>query len=147
MATHHDEDTMPEETQGYKLSQPKQSIAEYQQMGTSIYRFQTSNPQRGHGQWAAYRPLCKQVCLRCWHRKPHGNKQVLCGLQLGVSLGNLPGSCEPCLVNLQCEAPPPEDKTAFNLAPHSALLGDLSGSGIGTALGIPWAPSREPKRH
>lgn len=24
---------MPEETQGYKLSQPKQSLAEYQQMG------------------------------------------------------------------------------------------------------------------
>ena len=31
MATH--EDTMPEETTGYKLSQPKQSLAEYQQMG------------------------------------------------------------------------------------------------------------------
>lgn len=29
----HDEDTLPEETQGYKLSQPKQSLAEYQQMG------------------------------------------------------------------------------------------------------------------
>jgi Rho GDP-dissociation inhibitor len=27
------EDSMPEETQGYKLSQPKQSLAEYQQMG------------------------------------------------------------------------------------------------------------------
>lgn len=26
---------MPEETQGYKLSQPKQSLAEYQQMGMS----------------------------------------------------------------------------------------------------------------
>lgn len=38
MATHHDDDsTMPEETQGYKLSQPKQSIAEYQQMGMSIH--------------------------------------------------------------------------------------------------------------
>lgn len=35
MASHHDEDTMPEETQGYKLSQPKQSMAEYQQMGES----------------------------------------------------------------------------------------------------------------
>ena len=33
MATHHDDDVMPEETQGYKLSQPKQSLAEYQQMG------------------------------------------------------------------------------------------------------------------
>lgn len=39
MASHHDEDTMPEETQGYKLSQPKQSIAEYQQMGMSINTF------------------------------------------------------------------------------------------------------------
>jgi hypothetical protein len=29
----HDDDAMPEETQGYKLSQPKQSLAEYQQMG------------------------------------------------------------------------------------------------------------------
>ncbi len=35
MASHHDEDVMPEETQGYKLSQPKQSLAEYQQMGES----------------------------------------------------------------------------------------------------------------
>jgi len=33
MASHHDE-TMPEETHGYKLSQPKQSLAEYQNMGT-----------------------------------------------------------------------------------------------------------------
>ncbi|RBQ74533.1 hypothetical protein VDGD_21387 [Verticillium dahliae] len=35
MASHaaHDDDVMPEETQGYKLSQPKQSLAEYQQMG------------------------------------------------------------------------------------------------------------------
>lgn len=33
MASHHDEDTMPEETAGYKLSQPKQSLAEYHQMG------------------------------------------------------------------------------------------------------------------
>lgn len=35
MATPHEDDTMPEETQGYKLSQPKHSLAEYQQMGTS----------------------------------------------------------------------------------------------------------------
>ncbi|KAK1840322.1 RHO protein GDP dissociation inhibitor [Colletotrichum chrysophilum] len=34
MASHEQEDTMPEETQGYKLSQPKQSLAEYQKMGT-----------------------------------------------------------------------------------------------------------------
>lgn len=38
MASHHDDDTMPEETQGYKLSQPKQSLAEYQQMGEFIMR-------------------------------------------------------------------------------------------------------------
>lgn len=37
MASNHDEDTMPEETQGYKLSQPKQSLAEYQQMGMSMH--------------------------------------------------------------------------------------------------------------
>lgn len=30
----HDDDNLPEETQGYKLSQPKQSLAQYQQMGT-----------------------------------------------------------------------------------------------------------------
>lgn len=35
MASHEQEDTMPEETQGYKLSQPKQSLAEYQKMGES----------------------------------------------------------------------------------------------------------------
>lgn len=47
MASHHDEDTMPEETQGYKLSQPKQSLAEYQQMGTSI---STLNPPTHDGE-------------------------------------------------------------------------------------------------
>ncbi|KAK1446725.1 RHO protein GDP dissociation inhibitor [Colletotrichum cuscutae] len=36
MASHEQEDTMPEETQGYKLSQPKQSLAEYQKMVTSV---------------------------------------------------------------------------------------------------------------
>lgn len=35
----HDDDTMPEETQGYKLSQPKQTLAEYQQMGAFISTF------------------------------------------------------------------------------------------------------------
>lgn len=33
MASHHDDDTMPDQTAGYKLSQPKQSLAEYDQMG------------------------------------------------------------------------------------------------------------------
>ncbi|KAI1266101.1 hypothetical protein F5Y18DRAFT_426614 [Xylariaceae sp. FL1019] len=32
MASHEDNDHLPEETQGYKLSQPKQSLAEYQNM-------------------------------------------------------------------------------------------------------------------
>lgn len=38
MASHDDNDHLPEETQGYKLSQPKQSLAEYQNMGA--YDFQ-----------------------------------------------------------------------------------------------------------
>ncbi|RGP59603.1 rho protein gdp dissociation inhibitor containing protein [Fusarium sporotrichioides] len=41
----HDDDTMPEETQGYKLSQPKQSLAEYQQMDAgdeSLQRYKES---------------------------------------------------------------------------------------------------------
>ncbi|CRK30110.1 hypothetical protein BN1708_015749, partial [Verticillium longisporum] len=40
MASHpaHDDDVMPEETQGYKLSQPKQSLAEYQQMGKNTVK-------------------------------------------------------------------------------------------------------------
>ncbi|KAF3767091.1 hypothetical protein M406DRAFT_40411 [Cryphonectria parasitica EP155] len=45
MASHHDDDTMPEETQGYKLSQPKQSLAEYQQMDEndeSLQRYKQS---------------------------------------------------------------------------------------------------------
>ncbi|KAI0193408.1 RHO protein GDP dissociation inhibitor [Xylaria flabelliformis] len=33
MASHDENDHLPEETQGYKLSQPKQSLAEYQDMG------------------------------------------------------------------------------------------------------------------
>ncbi|OHW97037.1 rho protein GDP dissociation inhibitor containing protein [Colletotrichum incanum] len=41
MASHEQEDTMPEETQGYKLSQPKQSLAEYQKMAL-IRDFYTS---------------------------------------------------------------------------------------------------------
>jgi len=31
----HDEEILPEQTQGYKLSQPKQSLAEYENMGKS----------------------------------------------------------------------------------------------------------------
>ncbi|KAF3345507.1 Putative dioxygenase [Verticillium dahliae VDG2] len=40
----HDDDVMPEETQGYKLSQPKQSLAEYQQMA---YRMLTEAVNEG----------------------------------------------------------------------------------------------------
>lgn len=45
MASHHDDDVMPEATQGYKLSQPKQSLAEYQQMDSndeSLQRYKES---------------------------------------------------------------------------------------------------------
>ncbi|KAL1888406.1 rho GDP dissociation inhibitor [Ceratocystis pirilliformis] len=41
----HDDDTMPEETQGYKLSQPKQSLAAYQKMDAndeSLQRYKES---------------------------------------------------------------------------------------------------------
>ncbi|KAJ4151608.1 hypothetical protein LMH87_012298 [Akanthomyces muscarius] len=41
----HDDDTMPEETQGYKLSQPKQSLAEYEKMDAgdeSLQRYKQS---------------------------------------------------------------------------------------------------------
>lgn len=36
MASQEHDDDIHEETPGYKLSQPKQSLAEYQQMGTSV---------------------------------------------------------------------------------------------------------------
>ncbi|KAK1241144.1 hypothetical protein MKX08_001118 [Trichoderma sp. CBMAI-0020] len=45
MASHHDDDTMPEQTEGYKLSQPKQSLAEYHQMDAgdeSLQRYKQS---------------------------------------------------------------------------------------------------------
>jgi hypothetical protein len=38
----HDEDLMPENTSGYKISQPKQSLADYQKMGMSTYAAVTS---------------------------------------------------------------------------------------------------------
>ena len=39
MASNDQDDHMPEETQGYKLSQPKQSLAEYQNMGEKQFLF------------------------------------------------------------------------------------------------------------
>ncbi|CAI4210915.1 unnamed protein product [Parascedosporium putredinis] len=41
----HDDETMPEETQGYKLTQPKQSLADYQNMDSndeSLQRYKES---------------------------------------------------------------------------------------------------------
>ena len=121
MASHHDEDTMPEETQGYKLSQPKQSLAEYQQMGMSINTYQTSYPQRGNDQWAAHEPLCKQVYLQWRHSRLHLSKQVLCVLPLGLSR-NPPGCYEPRQVNHQPKAPPTQDETIFTVEPRPAPL-------------------------
>ncbi|OAQ68824.1 RHO protein GDP dissociation inhibitor containing protein [Pochonia chlamydosporia 170] len=45
MASHVD-DSMPEETQGYKLSQPKQSLADYQKMGKSIPILPSCQPSK-----------------------------------------------------------------------------------------------------
>jgi Rho GDP-dissociation inhibitor len=48
----HDDDNLPEETQGYKLSQPKQSLAEYQQMDAndeSLQRYKESLGLGGGG--------------------------------------------------------------------------------------------------
>ncbi|KAI1203864.1 rho GDP dissociation inhibitor [Nemania serpens] len=45
MAPHEDNDHLPEETQGYKLSQPKQSLAEYENMDAndeSLQRYKKS---------------------------------------------------------------------------------------------------------
>ncbi|KAI1298938.1 rho GDP dissociation inhibitor [Xylaria venustula] len=45
MASHEDNDHLPEETQGYKLSQPKQSLTEYQNMDAndeSLQRYKKS---------------------------------------------------------------------------------------------------------
>ncbi|KAL8346915.1 hypothetical protein RB601_003441 [Gaeumannomyces tritici] len=49
MASHED-DTMPEETQGYKLSQPKQSLAEYSQMDSNDESLQRYKQSLGFGQ-------------------------------------------------------------------------------------------------
>ncbi|CAN8102507.1 unnamed protein product [Discula destructiva] len=60
----HDEDTMPEETQGYKLSQPKQSMAEYQQMDAndeSLQRYKESLGLTGGKDLSD--PSDKRVCI------------------------------------------------------------------------------------
>lgn len=66
MASHHDEDTMPEETQGYKLSQPKQSMAEYQQMGESkLPNLPTALPP-AHHTMASHGRDCTNQTSKCF---------------------------------------------------------------------------------
>jgi hypothetical protein len=70
----HDDDTMPEETQGYKLSQPKQSLAEYQQMGRcSLFPWVSWFDVL----WYARRMAFGYVVCRLviWHR--HGMMRVM----------------------------------------------------------------------
>ncbi|SPN99890.1 probable rho GDP dissociation inhibitor [Cephalotrichum gorgonifer] len=45
----HDDDTLPEETQGYKLSQPKQTLAEYNQMDAGDESLQKYKESLGLG--------------------------------------------------------------------------------------------------
>ncbi|EQL00846.1 hypothetical protein G6O67_005411 [Ophiocordyceps sinensis] len=64
MATPHEEDTMPEETQGYKLSQPKQSLAEYQQMDADDESLQRYKESLGLGGGKDISdPSDKRVCI------------------------------------------------------------------------------------
>lgn len=79
-----------------------------------------SHPQRGHDQWAAHRPLCRQVCLQWRHPELHGDKQVLCDLQMGASLGNPPDCYGPRRVNLQLQGPQP--KAGLSSSWHLILL-------------------------
>ncbi|KAK5988075.1 Rho GDP-dissociation inhibitor [Cladobotryum mycophilum] len=59
----HDDDTMPEETQGYKLNQPKQSLAVYEQMDAedeSLQRYKQSLGLSGNN---LSDPNDKRVCI------------------------------------------------------------------------------------
>lgn len=131
MASHHDEDTMPEETQGYKLSQPKQSLAEYQQMGMSINTAQTLNPQRRHARWTARKPLQTSVSSMA---ASHTLSQQASALYHAI----WPGSQHPTRqLNPQLEAPPTHDEAIFILAPRSDPMATLfSGARIEIVLGI-----------
>lgn len=71
----HDEDTMPEETQGYKLSQPKQSMAEYQQLGECTYKNLPMSLHSRKHQWlhlirstfpSGYVSVAKQASASGW---------------------------------------------------------------------------------
>ncbi|KOS22812.1 Rho GDP-dissociation inhibitor [Escovopsis weberi] len=60
----HDEDTMPEETQGYKLKQPKQSLAEYQEMDAGDESLQRYKKSLGLGDGKDLSdPNDKRVCI------------------------------------------------------------------------------------
>ncbi|KAF3024169.1 hypothetical protein G7054_g2694 [Neopestalotiopsis clavispora] len=64
MASHEQDDHMPEETQGYKLSQPKQSLAEYQNMDAndeSLQRYKQSLGLSGGNDLSD--PNDKRVCI------------------------------------------------------------------------------------
>ena len=64
MASHED-DHLPEDTQGYKLSQPKQSLAEYQQMDAgdeSLQRYKESLGLGGGGKDLS-NPNDPRVCI------------------------------------------------------------------------------------
>ncbi|ETS83565.1 hypothetical protein PFICI_05441 [Pestalotiopsis fici W106-1] len=64
MASHEQDDHMPEETQGYKLSQPKQSLAEYQNMDAndeSLQRYKQSLGLSGGADLSD--PNDKRVCI------------------------------------------------------------------------------------
>lgn len=50
----HEEELMPENTSGYKISQPKQSLAAYQNMGKS--RLFLSFPEASNGPVGLVRP-------------------------------------------------------------------------------------------
>jgi len=68
MASHHDEDTMPEETEGYKISQPKQSLAEYQEMGkctTTTTSLSPPNISLRDVQWQLQEAMFLSVSLPC----------------------------------------------------------------------------------
>ncbi|KAK8051597.1 rho GDP dissociation inhibitor [Apiospora rasikravindrae] len=64
MASNPEEDHMPEETQGYKLSQPKQSLAEYQNMDANDESLQRYKESLGLGGGKDLSdPNDKRVCI------------------------------------------------------------------------------------
>lgn len=100
MASHHDEDTMPEETQGYKLSQPKQSLAEYQQMGMSTNTFQKPPARKGYTINGRRTNLSENKCVfngGC--PNPIARSKCFVTCNLGAPLGNPPDCYDPLQAN------------------------------------------------